>query len=172
MTPSDAGALRQQRRSHPRAGFFIKPAVQQPMKFPILHNRSNRTAFAQNSAFMRPIGKIQSPQPGRPLHGGRTWVTLEGIDMGNRIGKNVVFFRGHVLGNHYFDLSANSSCETAVQGPSTHGPSVPSFWDQSENGLQVEATLLEHGRVRNTYRSRCAPRYCSCSGRVLACGSP
>src|SRR5208283_2445405 len=66
MTPSDARPLRQQRRSHPRAGFFIKPAVQKSVKFPILHNRSNRTAFAQNSAFVPTHRDILVRPTGRP----------------------------------------------------------------------------------------------------------
>jgi hypothetical protein len=88
--------------------------------------------------------------------------------MGNRIGKNVGFFRGHALEIYFFDSSANSSCETAVEGPRTHGPSVPSFWDQSENGLQVEATLLGAWWVRNARSVASASKVAPTHARALA----
>ena len=109
---------------------------------------------------------------GRGGHGARTWVTDEGIDMGNRIGKHMGFFRGHALEIYFSDSSAGSLCETAVEGPTTPGASVPNFWDQSKNRLQVEATFWGARRSRNVRSVASSPEVAWTDAETLAQSYP
>src|ERR1035441_3172413 len=71
-------------------------------------------------------------------HGARTWVTLEGKDMGNTFNKDLGYFHGHVMEIYLFGTSACRLCKTGVEGPTILCGSVPHFPDQSQAGLQME----------------------------------
>ena len=92
--------------------------------------------------------------------------------MGNRIVKHKRIFQGHVLEIYIFGSSAGSLCEIAVEGPTTHGASVPNFWDQSENRLQVERTLWRARKARNARSEPTAGRLATADAGALAQSHP
>jgi hypothetical protein len=82
-------------------------------------------------------------------HGARTWVTLEGMDIGNTFHKDLGLFHGHVMEIYFFGSSPCRLCKTGVEGPTILCGSVPHFSDQSQNRLQMEATFpaARFGRI-------------------------
>ncbi len=112
--------------------------------------------------FRQPIFSLSSAKwrrgPGRggafllefpSRHGARTWVTLEGMDIGYTLGKDLGLFHGHVVEIYFFGSSAYRLCKTGAQGPTIVCGSMSHFPDQSQNRLQMEATFsaARFGRI-------------------------
>src|SRR5579859_7627697 len=85
---------------------------------------------------------------GTSRHEARTWVTLEGMDIGNTFGLDWGFFARHGVEIPFFGASARAFCKTGLAGPTTVCGKLPFVWHQPQDRLQMAAAFSGPGDPR------------------------